>query len=405
MERKDYKLFLSLLLWTLVPSIYFLIRMNIVSINNVDINILGQMEWFDLIDEVLVTTLIVPLYSLLKPNKSSAKKNGFAFLLSFGIYCVFTFFISMKISTIAKFMQAEYATQYLLLQSLSMLINYIITFMVLLFTINDDYKTVNILLISKIILLCLFDYIFISKYADIGTSYSEIIVNTFLVIISVFLVLYKKYIAFGKCELSWIKDWGQIGLFSGIQIFLDNFIYSIMVCKMVNVVSESGNYWIANNFIWGWLLVPVSCIVEIIKKNDLSKLNFKNTWRWCIGIFILWIITINGWDWFIDDFMASDSKIILSIVYPLIPFYVIYIISAFLDAWFISKGKTIYTMIISLIVNIIYYGIVYILFKKGLFTMNINFIILMFGFGMIIHTIFSIIFYLVEQKRMNHSTT
>lgn len=61
---KDLKLFLSLVVWMLVPSIYMLVRIKIVSINNVDINILGQLEWFDLIDEVITTMLIVPLYSV-----------------------------------------------------------------------------------------------------------------------------------------------------------------------------------------------------------------------------------------------------------------------------------------------------------------------------------------------------
>ncbi len=44
MQRKnDIKVFLSLILWMLIPSIYLLIRMNMVSVNHVDINILGQM--------------------------------------------------------------------------------------------------------------------------------------------------------------------------------------------------------------------------------------------------------------------------------------------------------------------------------------------------------------------------
>lgn len=67
-----------------------------------------------------------------------------------------------------------------------------------------------------------------------------------------------------------------MGFFSGVQIFLDNFICAVMICKMVNAVSESGNYWVANNFIWGWLLVPVICVAEIIKKNSFEKIKFKN---------------------------------------------------------------------------------------------------------------------------------
>lgn len=268
MNKKDFKLFLSLTLWALAPSIYMLIRMNIVSINSVDINILGQMEWFDLIDEIIVTTLTVPLYFLLKPEKSSSHKNGLAFIISFGIYAAFTIAIALKVGTITEFMNAASATQYLFLESFSMLISYVSAFMIILFTLNDDHKTVGTLIILKLVLLALFDYIFISKFKDIGASYSEIIVHAAIAIAAFALAIHRKYIAFGKCEISWIKDWGKIGTFSGIQIFLDNFIYAIMICKMVNAVAESGNYWVANNFIWGWLLVPVNCLAEIVKKKQ-----------------------------------------------------------------------------------------------------------------------------------------
>ena len=87
--KNDLKLLISLIVWMIIPSLYMLIRMNIVSVNNVDINILGQMEWFDLIDEVITTTLIVPLYSVLSKEKSKYK-NGIAFLTSFIIYLLFT---------------------------------------------------------------------------------------------------------------------------------------------------------------------------------------------------------------------------------------------------------------------------------------------------------------------------
>ena len=48
-KKKDIKNYFALCLWMLIPSVYLLIRMNIISVHNVDINILGQMEWFDLI--------------------------------------------------------------------------------------------------------------------------------------------------------------------------------------------------------------------------------------------------------------------------------------------------------------------------------------------------------------------
>lgn len=98
--------------------------------------------------------------------------------------------------------------------------------------------------------------------------------------------------------------------------------------------------------------------------------------------------------------MASNASVILSIVFPLMPFYITYIISAFIDAWFIQKGRTIYITINSILVNIVYYGIVYILFKQGIFATNITFIILMFGFGMVVHLLVSIVLYNIENRKL-----
>ena len=398
-NKKDLKLYLSLILWSLLPSIYLLVRMKIVAINNVDINILGQMEWFDLIDEIITTMLIVPLYSVLKPHKSDASKVGLAFIISFLIYTAFTILIASKVSTISKFMQAEYATSYLFLQSFSMLIQFITTFMILILTLNSDNTKINILIISKLIFLIIFDYIFINKFNSIGASYSEITANTILAITSLILIIKNKYMVIGCANKDFISEWVKTGIPVGIQIFLDNFIYAIMIVRMVNAVNESGNYWVANNFIWGWLLVPVLSFAEVIKKNDLDKLTFKNTWKYGIGIIMMWLVTMPFWRAFIKYGMSIDDTKIWPIIIMNMPFYLTYIPSAFLDAWFISKGKTKYTMYISLFVNIVYYGVVYILFKNNVFTMNMNFIILMFGFGMIVHMMLSILFYIREQKR------
>ena len=397
--NKDLKLLLSLMVWMIVPSVYLLIRMNIVSVNNVDINILGQMEWFDLIDEVITTTLIIPLYSMLK-NNYSKYRNGMAFITSVIVYLVFTIFIVIYMSQITRFMNAEYAKEYLLLQSISLLFSFVLSFVILLLTINSDYRLIRTLIIVRVLLLSICDIVFIGRFKDIGAAYSEIIVNIILSICAICIIISKGYIGIKNIELSFFNEWVRVGKFAGVQIFLDNFIYAIMIVKMVNAVNESGNYWVANNFIWGWLLVPVMCFAELIKKNNLDNISFKNTWKYGLVIVALWIITLPFWGKFIDKAMAVDSNSIMSIVMLNMPFYLTYIVSAFIDAWFISKGKTYYNMIISLVVNIVYYGIVYILFNRNLFTMNMNFIIYMFGIGMVVHMILSIIFYYFEDKNI-----
>ena len=243
-KKNDIKMFLSLILWMLMPSVYLLIRINIVYVNNVDINILGQMEWFDLIDEIITTAFITPLYYLLK-NKDT-RKNGLSLILSFGVYFLFTIIISVYIGNISVFMNAEYAEKYLLMQSVSMLIAFIGIFVNLLFIIYGHYNFIVLFTVIKLLLLSLFDYLLIPIFKDLGASYSEIIVNTFIASLSMIFIIKKKYISFAVCDKDFLRSWAKIGTFSGLQIFLDNFIYALIVCRMVNAVFESGNYWTAN---------------------------------------------------------------------------------------------------------------------------------------------------------------
>lgn len=402
-KKSDIKTFLSLCLWMLVPSVYLLIRMNIVSVNNVDINILGQMEWFDLIDEIITTAFITPLYYLLKDK--DPRKNGFSFIVSFGVYFLFTVIISLYIGNISAFMNAEYAKEYLLLQSVSMLIAFIGVFVNLLFLIYDKYNFIVWFAAVKLLLLSIFDYLLIPVFKDLGASYSEILVNTVIAILSMIFILKNKYISFAVCGKDFLWLWAKIGSFSGLQIFLDNFIYALIVCRMVNAVSESGNYWVANNFIWGWLLVPVTCLVQVIQKNSLKSVTFHNVWKYVCAIMLVWAVTIPFWRFFIHNIMGiNNDKDILNILYILVPYYVCYIIAAMIDAWFVSKGKTIYIFINSVIVNIVYYGIMYGLFKMGVFDLNIYFIIHLFGLGMAVHMFVSIYLYKTSGKTAFNSS-
>lgn len=394
-KKSDIKIFFSLILWTLTPSIYLLIRTNIVSVNHIDMNILGQMEWFDLIDEIIRTAFITPLYYLLKDKDS--KKNGFSFILSFGVYFLFTIIISLYIGNISAFMNAEYAKEYLFLQSISMLIAFIGVFVNLLLMIYGHYKFIVLFTVIKVILLSVFDYLLIPIFKDLGASYSEIIVNIVIAILSIIFIIKNKYMSFVVCGKDFCCSWMKIGAFCGLQIFLDNFIYAFIVCRMVNAVLESGNYWIANNFIWGWLLVPITCLAQIIQKNSLKSVSFHCVWKYVCVIVSLWIITVPFWGFFIHNIMGiNNDKNILNILYILVLYYICYIVAAMLDAWFVSKGKTIYLFINSFIVNIVYYGIMYALFKMDTFTLNIHFIIHLFGIGMMVHMIVSILFYLKQ---------
>ena len=52
-------------------------------------------------------------------------------------------------------------------------------------------------------------------------------------------------------DYAWMTDWWNVGKFS--DSFVRNLFY--MIVRMMNVVQEQGTYWVANGFIWAWLLL------------------------------------------------------------------------------------------------------------------------------------------------------
>ena len=190
-------------------------------------------------------------------------------------------------------------------------------------------------------------------------------------------------------------EWGKVGTFSGLQQFIDNFIYAVMVCKMVNMVAEQGNYWIANNFIWGWLLIPITALAEVIRsdcKNGYKKLKQFNYYFLAGAVILLWAITIPLWTPFFRyaQNLQNAGEIFL-IVIKLVPFYIAYTGCAIIDNIFVGLGKTVYNTVNSLIINLGYYGVFYVLYKTNTVVFNMNTIIIMFGLGMVVHLIVSVI--------------
>lgn len=187
-------------------------------------------------------------------------------------------------------------------------------------------------------------------------------------------------------------------MFSGLQQFIDNLIYAVMVCKMVNMVAEQGNYWIANHFIWGWLLIPITALAEVIRSDckdgykALRKFNYSFI---AVASAMLWVVTIPTWTPFFRYAQGLENAgEIFGIVIKLIPFYIAYAGCAIIDNIFVGLGKTGYNAVNSLIINLGYYGVFYILYRAGVITFTMNTIILMFGFGMVTHFAVS----LIEEK-------
>lgn len=279
--RFPVNLFCSLLLLGFVPFLYTLVRTNLIADgpSAEGLSIAGHIEWFDLINETIQAFLIVPLYALLNQcieDRDKLKERIFqTFLIVNVVYILFSVCILVYCSRIVSAMttnQIGEVTGYLKLETIGFVIGNVVSFVNVLFVILEKPFYIYAMVLLKTIFTIIGDFFFIPLFGVNGAAYSNIAVNTVCVILCLVAVRREDLIAVSfRFKKPFLKKYGFIGLFGGAQILLDNLIYAAIVCKMVNQVAEQGNYWVANNIIWGLLLIPISALAEIIKKELRGK--------------------------------------------------------------------------------------------------------------------------------------
>lgn len=138
--------------------------------------------------------------------------------------------------------------------------------------------------------------------------------------------------------------------------------------------------------------------MDIRHRSKILWRNFAKHCDFLLFIFIaaanvaLGAVTIPAWTPFLRYAQnLGNADEIFSIVIKLVPFYIAYAGCAIIDNIFIGLGKTGYNAVNSLIINLGYYGIFYVLYRTNTITFDMNTIILMFGFGMVVHYVISLI--------------
>lgn len=411
-KKFPYALFFAILLMQFVPSIYETVRTLFISKNTVDgFSIAGHMEWFDLIHEIVLTMCVFPLYYLFKKyseDKGKLEQTIKTILITFSIvYVMLLSFVLANMDVILETMKVkedlEIVKTYLSLETISLFFQFIYSILFVLLVVFGYTKIFYTLLIVKTIGLIATDAIFIPQFGVNGIAYSNIIFSILLVVLSTYMIWKKTGFNLKKwtMDFEWIKEWFKVGGFAGGQIFLDNFMYAMIVMQMVNALSAQGDYWVANNFIWGMLLIPVMALNEIVKKEAKEKQSLKKYFSIVIFIIVVWVATSPLWETFFLNVYGLDQKTaekILAIIVLLLPYYATYLVSSVIDNYFYGLGKTQLPLINSAIVNGIYYPLVYVFYKEKEITVTMEFIVHMFGIGMVIHLLVSIIQLVIMKK-------
>jgi hypothetical protein len=205
-----------------------------------------------------------------------------------------------------------------------------------------------------------------------------------------------------------VKEFIKIGGISGAESLVRNLAYMVMIARMVNVVGEQGTYWVANNFIWGWLLLPVLQLGELIKQEvSADKENIRRNTLGYFGITaiisLLWLVSIPAWKPFMLHVLGfNDVDKLFGLVLLLAGFYVLYAFQNVFDSTFYGLGKTHYMLFESVVTNTLYYGIAFVLYVANVWTPTLMGIALLFGIGNAFDSVVSLVAYIhLLKQRIN----
>lgn len=111
--------------------------------------------------------------------------------------------------------------------------------------------------------------------------------------------------------------------------------------------------------------------------------------------FKLWLLSMPWWrDLLVRLLRIQDVDLVLDIMVQQTGFYLIFIFNhAILDATLAGLGLTRYLLYQSIVINIFYYGVVFWLYKSGVLLMSLPQIGLIFGVGMLLDLLPSVVLY------------
>ena len=423
----NLKLFFALLVMGLCPTVYVTVRTFFLGQlpGEWAFSIAGQLSWVNLLYEIINEAIILPLFFFVgkitndKAEFTNRLKTGL--LTTLCIYSVLSAVIIIFARPLLQLMAAspdilDASATYIRIESIANIFGILYSFACVALVAVEKEKLVYILTGAKLVLSIVSDTFLVSSLpfsAQLGVNgigISNIIVNACLFIVIMIMLGRLGYHLFSKSKLSfsWMKSFVKIGGVSGLESLVRNVAYMLMVSRMVNMVGEQGTYWVANNFIWGWLLLPVLQLGELIKQETAKDENaVRNNTKGYFGITgiicALWFVLIPLYKPFMKYVLNFDDvDKLFHLVMILLGFYVLFAVQNVFDMTFYGRGKTNYMLFESVVTNSIYYGIFFILYLKGIWVPTLTGIALMFGGGNAFDSIVSGIAYYVFRKRQTN---
>lgn len=415
----SFRIFGTLLLMGALPTVYQSVRIYFLGALPADwgYNIASQLSWVSLFFEVIQEAFMLPLFYLLgqvlhdRIEFANRIQTGLA--LTIAIYSILAALLAINAPYLIHFMAQKpelisATVTYIRLETVGILLAAPLKFCSLAFlSLKNNRALLSVLLLQMTLSIAL-DTILVSdtlisfKLGVNGIAWTNIIVNTLLLIASLVFLRRERLISrLGsfKWDFSWVKNWIKIGGYSGMESLVRNLAFMLMIVRMMNLISEQDTYWLANNFIWGWLLLPTLALGELIKRNSAETpadtLRLLPSYVFIsLGVILIWLATSPFWRPFLQNILAIENpdKVLYLVRLSLI-FYMMFTFNNVIDSIFYGLGRTDLMLLQSLLINVLFYGFAYLLYYLGIFQPTLISITLLFGCGIIFDTIITLVLF------------
>lgn len=437
LNKTETNLYLSFFLYSLIPSIWILVRTIIITkYMKVSLDTYAQWEYLNIMLEVFQEAFVFPLFFFIGKIKNKAindlNKIRQIYLFVFLIFLIIIFVISFFTSNLIKIIDGYNYYDQIIFFNLQLYskIPEILLLVSTVFLLNiGKSKWFFFLLLVKMMIYIILDFtlgnenVFLNSYVGLGLS--TILTNIFLFGVSLIIIAnffdYKNFWnfrTFRLTKLEFNKVFFLNFIFTFLSSVLNNFFYLLLIAKTMNSFTISGSYWLANQIIWNWILLPIIALVEVFRAittldvdNGVNKkelnIKFMKYFKLASLLFVISASIFSGlwipFAGFLTNYDQVKMRESMQIRAIIIWFYLFYIWANFFEAFFIGIGKLKLLLVKSLIVNLIVYLIPFILITINLLSIKIELIIFIYGFSLLGSFIVNFVMYLILINK-KHNT-
>lgn len=363
-------------------------------------SIAAQGVWLSLIAEVVYESILMPSYANFNEKNLSP---GDILLPSLGVLTVLTVLILISLEWLSLTMRIpseimDDSILYMSFEALSYIPMGIIALIISYFSYESKQKQLIFLIGFKITLAILCDMVILNIKNDVVyLGLSSMLSSYITLIIAILMIGKPAFIKTGNKE-NYISI-AKRNFLTGVESLIRNLFYVLMISRMVNIVGEAGTYWEANGIIWSFLLPPALAYAEFIRRRSAKyQLHIYNKTRALFaGSMIYVVVFVIMMSLFIVS-RREEQNIYNVLIFLTIP-YIFFIFQNNINSVFYGLGRIDLVLFQSLVINVIYYGLAFLLYLLDIWKPSLFSITWLFGIGMILGGLFDCFLYLWQMKK------